>query len=100
MAFEVSGVNTFFQNGVTMGDEVLRIFDDWIPQWKTITVPIEPDKLKEGANVFTIRSGDKATPFPTENGENRDDYSLRNVRLVLADGTVIQDDPGTRIPKK
>lgn len=90
-AFEVSGVNTFFQNGVTMGDEVLHIFDDWIPQWKTITVPIQPDKLKEGANVFTIRSGDKATPFPTENGENRDDYSLRNVRLVLADGTVIQD---------
>lgn len=40
LAFEVSGVNTFFQNGVTMGDEVLRIFDDWIPQWKTIMVPI------------------------------------------------------------
>ena len=39
-AFEVSGVNTFFQNGVTMGDEVLRILDDGIPQWKTITVPI------------------------------------------------------------
>ncbi|MCQ6274753.1 lamin tail domain-containing protein [Bacillus sp. V3B] len=91
LAFEVSGVNTFFQNGVTMGDEVLRIFDDWIPQWKTITVPIQPEKLKEGANIFTIRSGDKATPFPTENGENRDDYSLRNVRLVLQDGTVIQD---------
>ena len=90
-AFEVSGVNTFFQNGVTMGDEILRIVDDGIPQWKTITVPIEPDRLKEGANVFTMRSGDKATPFPTGNGENRDDYSLRNVRLVLADGTVIQD---------
>ena len=90
-AFEVSGVNTFFQNGVTMGDEILRIVDDGIPQWKTITVPIEPDRLKEGSNVFTMRSGDKATPFPTGNGENRDDYSLRNVRLVLADGTVIQD---------
>ena len=64
-AFEVSGVNTFFQNGVTMGDKMLHIVDDGIPQWKTITVPIEPDRLKEGANVFTIRSGDKATPFPT-----------------------------------
>ena len=28
LAFEVSGVNTFFQNGVTMGEEILRIFDD------------------------------------------------------------------------
>ena len=70
LAFEVSGVNTFFQNGVTMGEQVVRIFDDWIPQWKTITIPIQSDKLKEGANIFTIRSGDKATPFPTNNGEN------------------------------
>ena len=91
LAFEVSGVNTFFQNGVTMGEEVLYIFDDGIPQWKTITVPVQPNRLKEGANIFTLRSGDKATPFPTNSGENRDDYSLRNVRLVLADGTVITD---------
>lgn len=91
LAFEVSGVNTFFQNGVTMGEEVLHIFDEGIPQWKTITVPVQPNKLKEGTNIFTIRAGDKATPFPTNSGENRDDYSLRNVRLVLADGTVIQD---------
>ncbi len=52
-----------------------------------------PEKLKEGDNVITIRAGDKATPFLTNNGENRDDYSVRNVRLVLADGTVIRDPP-------
>ncbi len=98
-AFEVSGVNTFFQNGVTMGEEVLRIFDDGIPQWETITVPVQSEKLKEEENIFTIRSGDKATPFPTNSGENRDDYNLRNVRLVLADGTVIQD-PTYTDPKK
>ncbi|MBB6446858.1 lamin tail domain-containing protein [Bacillus benzoevorans] len=91
LALEVSGVNLFFQNGVTMGDEILRIFDDWIPQWKTITVPVEPEKLKAGGNIFTFRSGDKATPFPRDNGENRDDYNLRNVRLILDDGTVIRD---------
>ncbi|HWO95043.1 MAG TPA: lamin tail domain-containing protein [Bacillus sp. (in: firmicutes)] len=91
LAFEVSNVNTFFQNGVTMGDEVLRIFDDWILEWQTITVPIQPEKLKLGENTFTIRSGDKASPFPSNAGENRDDYNLRNVRLVLSDGTIFRD---------
>ncbi|WP_084552346.1 lamin tail domain-containing protein [Bacillus cihuensis] len=91
LAFEVSNVNTFFQNGVTMGDEVLRIFDDGIIDWQTITIPIQPEKIKIGENTFTIRSGDKASPFPSNAGENRDDYSLRNVRLVLTDGTVIND---------
>lgn len=104
LVFEVSGVNLFFQNGVTMGEEILRIFDDWIPRWKTITVPVQPEKLKAGANIFTFRSGDKATPFPRDNGENRDDYNLRNVRLILDDGTVLRDpnysDPGKTIVMK
>ncbi|UAL47758.1 lamin tail domain-containing protein [Sutcliffiella horikoshii] len=90
-AFEVSGINTFFQNGVTMGDEVLHIFDDWINEWQTITVPIDPDKLELGDNTITIRAGNKASPFDLESEDNRDDYNLRNVRLVLADGTILRD---------
>ncbi|WP_371069007.1 lamin tail domain-containing protein [Sediminibacillus sp. JSM 1682029] len=90
-AFEVSGVNTYFQNGVTIGDEIVHIFDDWIAQWQTITIPIEPEKLKVGANTITIRAGNKATPWEGDPGENRDDYNLRNVRLVLSDGTVLTD---------
>ncbi|MFD3447609.1 lamin tail domain-containing protein [Microbacteriaceae bacterium 4G12] len=91
LAFEVSDVDTFFQNGVTMGDEVLHIFDDGILEWQTITVPIDPKRLKLGENVLTIRSGNKASPFDLESTENRDDYGLRNVRLVLNDGTIITD---------
>ncbi|WP_078381799.1 lamin tail domain-containing protein [Sutcliffiella halmapala] len=90
-AFEVSGINTFFQNGVTMGDNILHIFDDWIAEWQTITVPIDPDRLELGDNIITIRSGNKASPFDLDSPDNRDDYNLRNVRLVLADGTVLRD---------
>ncbi|WP_141430613.1 metallophosphoesterase [Bacillus sp. 03113] len=91
LAFEVSSVDMFFQNGVTMGNEVLKIFDEWILEWQTITVPIQPDRLKIGDNMFTIRSGNKATSFDLDSVENRDDYLLRNVRLVLGDGTIIKD---------
>lgn len=98
-AYDVSNVNTFFKNGVTMGDEVLHIFDDWMLEWQTITVPIDPNRLKVGDNVLTIRSGNKVSPFDLESKENRDDYSLRNVRLVLGDGTILTD-PTYNNPEK
>ncbi|WP_054859244.1 hypothetical protein [Gracilibacillus sp. JCM 18860] len=92
LAFEVSGINTYFQNGVTIGgDEIVHIFDDWMAQWETITVPIDPTKLQLGDNTITIRAGNKATPWEGDPGENRDDFNLRNVRLVMTDGTVLTD---------
>ncbi|MEH7009533.1 hypothetical protein V7087_01740 [Neobacillus niacini] len=91
LAFEVSNVDMFFQNGVTIGDEVHHIFDNWILEWQTITVPIQPDRLNVGDNLFTIRTGNKASPFDLNSVENRDDFLVRNVRLVLGDGTIITD---------
>ncbi len=92
LAFEANGLNTYFQNAVTMGEEILYLMDkDWLSAWKTFSVPITADQLQVGDNIITIRSGNKASPFDLESAENRDDYDLRNVRLVLADGTVIKD---------
>ncbi len=93
LAIEVTGLNTYFQNAVTMGEDILFLMDkDWLSHWKTFTIPIEADRLKLGENVLTVRAGNKASPFQIdEDEENRDDYNLRNVRLILADGTVLRD---------
>ncbi len=101
LALEVNGLNTYFQNAVTMGDDILFLMDkDWLSHWKTFTIPVDPDRLKLGENVLTVRAGNKASPFQLEeNEENRDDYNLRNVRLILADGTVITD-PNKNDPTK
>ncbi|TYS50317.1 S-layer homology domain-containing protein [Bacillus infantis] len=91
-AFDVKKTNLFFQNGVTMGDEVLKIFDDTINSYVTMTVPIEPDKLSlNEPAVISVRSGTKVSPFDQESEENRDDFYIKNARLVLSDGTVIYD---------
>src|SRR5699024_2378404 len=90
-AFDVRKTNIFFQNGVTMGDEILEIFDDTINTYTTLTVPISEDKLKIGKNVISIRSGNKVSPFDEESTENRNDFTVKNVRLVLSDGTTIYD---------
>ncbi|MGD6966639.1 lamin tail domain-containing protein [Rossellomorea vietnamensis] len=93
IALEVNGLNTYFQNAVTMGDDILYLMDkDWLTHWKTFTIPVEADRLQVGENIITVRAGNKASPFQLEEDEeNRDDYNLRNVRLILADGTVIRD---------
>lgn len=90
-AFDVSETNIYFQNGVTMGDEILEIFDDTYTDFVTLTVPIPADMLKPGENTITIRAGNKVSPFDETSTENRDDFTIKNIRLVLEDGTVIYD---------
>ncbi|GLX65752.1 S-layer homology domain-containing protein [Paenibacillus glycanilyticus] len=91
-AFEANGVNYYFKNGVTMGQEILSIFLDPINTYTTLTVPIAAERLKGGSNIISIRAGTKASPFDDREGENKDDFTVRNVRLVFADGTEIFDD--------
>lgn len=90
-AFDVTGVNYYFKNGVTIGDEILYTFQDPINQYTTLTVPMQADRLREGDNVISIRAGSKTSPFDDRPEENKDDFTIRNVRLVLADGTEIYD---------
>ncbi|CAM4349779.1 hypothetical protein FHS16_002401 [Paenibacillus endophyticus] len=90
-AFEVQGVNYYFKNAVVQGTEILNTFLDPIPTWSTLTVPISADRLKQGENILSIYAGSKSGPFDNRPEENKDDFEVRNVRLVLADGTEIYD---------
>ncbi|MGG3925270.1 metallophosphoesterase [Metabacillus fastidiosus] len=92
LVFEVKGTNLFFKNGVTIGTKVLKTFDDTVKSYKTISVPVPANELKIGANnKISIRSGTKVSPFDDSPEENRDDFSIKNIRLILSDGTVIRD---------
>lgn len=89
-SFDVNKTNLFFQNGVVFNGEIIQIMSDTINGWKTITVPLDVDKLIYGSHVpITIRAGSKAGTF--DESDNLDDFNLRNIRLVLADGTVLYD---------
>lgn len=91
-AFDAKKVNLYFKNGVTIGEETLHIFDDTINTYETITVPVDPSQFKMGEETtMSIRAGTKVSPFDTNSEENRDDFYVKNVRLVLEDGTTIYD---------
>lgn len=91
IAFEVTGVNYYFKNAVTQDKDILFTFQDTVNSYTTLSTTIQADRLKEGSNVFSIRAGSKASPFDDRPAENKDNFDVKNVRLVLADGTVIYD---------
>ncbi len=91
-AVDVKSTNLFFKNAITIGDDALRIFDDTINDYTTLTVPIDPKYFEKGKETkISIRSGTKVSPFDPNSEENRDDFYVKNIRLILRDGTVIYD---------
>ncbi|NIK77137.1 hypothetical protein FHS15_002262 [Paenibacillus castaneae] len=96
--FDAKNVDYYFKNGITMGPpelgdaSILYTFMDPIPTYTTLSFPISSARLQLGEdNVIYIRAGSKSSPFDPRPEENKDDFEIRNVRLLLADGTEIWD---------
>ncbi|WP_378147154.1 metallophosphoesterase [Cnuibacter sp. UC19_7] len=89
-AFDASGVNVFFKNGVRIGDDVLHIFDDGIPEgYETVATPVPLSYVTQGQElVVSVWAGTKAAPVIDPN-ENNDDFTIKNLRLVLPDGRTL-----------
>lgn len=80
-----------FKNGILMGDTVIHLFEgihDYY-QFETIAVPVSPELLSSGLNTLSVWAGDRISP--TSDVGNNDNFNIRNVRLVLWDGTILRD---------
>nr|WP_275436359.1 lamin tail domain-containing protein [Helcobacillus sp. ACRRO] len=101
-AFEASQTDTYFRNGVLVGDDVLHVFDEGLyDKWATISTDVPLTYVTQGKNLqLDIAAGTKAKPGIDEN-ENNDDFTVRNVRLILPDGRTLRapgwDNPDTII---
>ncbi|MGF9696832.1 S-layer homology domain-containing protein [Paenibacillus sp. MABNR03] len=95
--FEAVNVDYYFKNAVTMGPSeledksILYTFMEPITTYTTLSYPIDSERLAQGDNVIYIRAGSKTSPFDERPEENKDDFEVKNVRLLLADGTEIWD---------
>ena len=88
--FEATAVDTYFKNGVLVGDDILQVFDDGIYEgWDTIATPVPLGYVLEGQDlVVSIYAGTKVAP-EINLDENNDDFQVRNLRLVLPDGRTL-----------
>lgn len=89
--FDVSQTDTFFKNAVAIGSEVLHIFDEGTySEWATITVDVNPAYFVKGKQLqIDIHAGNKANALE-HNEENNDDFVLKNIRLIMPDGTSLR----------
>lgn len=88
-AFEANQTANYYKNAVTIGKTILRTFDDRYDDYTAVSVPVDASYFKKGeARTFQIRAGSKESAFDTS-GANLNDILLRNMRLVLHDGTTL-----------
>ncbi|HWV50492.1 MAG TPA: lamin tail domain-containing protein, partial [Microbacterium sp.] len=92
-AFEATNTDAFFRNGVKLGDEVLKIFDEgYYARIVTVDATVPVDRVAPGEQVtLSITAGTKAWPNADVN-ENNDDFAAQNLRLALPDGRVLRPD--------
>lgn len=90
-AFEATSTDAFFRNGVKLGDEVLRIFDEgYYARVVTVDAAVPVTAVAPGQPLtLTIASGTKAWPEADVN-ENNDDFAAMNLRLALPDGRTLR----------
>lgn len=87
--FEANGIDNGFKNIVTMNDETLKMLDYRIIDFADVVIPVE--QIRSGSNTISIIAGSQYAPYDGGPHENLDDFDVRNVRLLLADGTVLRD---------
>lgn len=90
--FEGAAIDNFFQNGVTVGDEVLSIYNVKIPDFKVLATQIAAKMVKKGETFkVDLRAGTKIDIIDEGSTAGRDDFKMKNPKLILADGTAIFD---------
>ncbi|MFS0655198.1 metallophosphoesterase [Bacillus sp. 179-C3.3 HS] len=90
IAFDVKGTNVYFKNGVSVGKHLLSVFDDSTKVYRTYTMPIPETMLKKsGVQTISFHAGTKTSTLDRLSGENHDDFDLKNVRMILSNGTHI-----------
>ncbi len=99
-AFEATATDAYFRNGVRLVDndqpgDILTVFDrGFYSAVETVTSDIPLDRVEPGQS-FAVRiySGTKAAPEDDPN-ENNDDFSAKNLRLILPDGRTLRPAEG------
>lgn len=89
LALEVNGADRSHKNVIKTGDIVWHWLDYGVTGFNTVYIPI--DGIAAGGNTVTITAGSQSGPYDGISKENLDDFDIRNVRLLLADGTELRD---------
>ena len=89
--FDASQTDTFFKNAVAIGNDVLGVFNEGTyNEWRTYIYDTNARYYNPVTKKLTveIHAGNKANALE-HNIENNDDFVVKNLRMVLPDGTTL-----------
>ncbi|WP_288221976.1 immunoglobulin-like domain-containing protein [uncultured Clostridium sp.] len=91
IVFDIKDTDTFFKNAVAIGDTVLGIFNEGTyDNWDTVAYDVDPVYFIKGEKIqIDIHAGNKANALE-HNWENNDDFVVKNIRLILPDGSILR----------
>lgn len=91
LAFEATDTDVFFKNAVAVDGDVIGIFNEGTySNVSTYVYDIDASKFDADTKTITVEfhAGNKANVLE-HNIENNDDFTIRNVRLVLPNGRTL-----------
>lgn len=92
IAFDASQTDVFFKNAVSIGNDSIGVFNEGTyDSWMTYSYDVDAKYFDYDKKQVTIafHAGNKANVLE-HNIENNDDFVLKNIRLVLPDGTSLR----------
>lgn len=100
IAFDVSQTDVFFKNAVSVGNDLIGVFDDGTySEWATVKYSIPVKYFQKDKDIIiSIHAGNKANPLE-HNEENNDDFVIKNIRLIMPNGKTLRAD-GYKEPEK
>ena len=92
IVFDTTQTDVFFKNAVAIGNDVIGVFNEGTySDWRTYAYDINASYFDSETKTITIafHAGNKANALE-HNVENNDDFTLKNIRLTLPDGTTLR----------
>ena len=92
LVFETTQTDVFFKNTVAIGNEIIGIFNEGTySKWHTYTYDINAKYFDSDKKTLTIafHAGNKANALEHDI-ENNDDFLLKNIHMILPDGTILK----------
>ena len=94
--FRYAGIDSYFKNALTCGDKIIKLMANCseIPSDSSMAIPVDGSNFtyqQDGSAKIelVIRTGTYGSTWESDTAANNDDFSINNIALSLADGTII-----------
>ncbi|WP_409291243.1 lamin tail domain-containing protein [Peribacillus sp. SCS-37] len=89
--YEANGIKEGYKGGLFQGSHLVKILEQTHGKFGSFEAAIPQEKIRPGDNRLTIKTGSRQWSFGRgKRAENLNGFEMKNVRLLLGDGTILK----------